>query len=236
MSVPGVIVFTRAGVLRGARMAAPLIIGTFPFGLVVGVLSQAHGLSLLETLLLAGLMFAGSAQILALEIWADPAPVLAVTLAVFVVNIRLAPMGAALAPWLDRLRGVKLWGTLAFLVDHGYALAAADMRRGGRDAGVLLGVSVTLWVFWILSNTLGHVFGVALRLPAGHPLFFAAIATLIALLVPLWQGVRRDFWPWALAGAMALLVWSTGLPPPWPLLAGALSGAALGARLETRRA
>ena len=88
----------------------------------------------------------------------------------------------------------------------------------------------------MISNTLGHVFGAALRLPAGHPLFFAAIATLIALLVPLWQGVRRDLWPWALAGAVALLAWWGGLPPPWPLLAGALCGAALGAWLETRRA
>lgn len=230
----GAITFTRAGALRGARQAAPLVIGTFPFGLVVGVLSEARGLSLLESWLMAGLMFAGSAQVLALEIWTDPAPILAATLAVFAVNIRLAPMGAALAPWLDRLRGLKLWGTLATLVDHAFALSAAEMRRGGRDAAFLLGVSGILWCFWMVAVTLGHALGAVVRLPAGHPLFFAAIATLIALLVPLWQGARRDLSGWVLAAAVALLAWNAGLPAPWPLLAGALSGAALGAWMETR--
>ena len=100
------IVFTRQGVLRGIRQALPIVIGTFPFGLVCGVLSEARGLSLLETVLMGAMVFAGTSQILVLEIWSDPAPWAAATLATFVVNIRMAPMGAALAPWLDRLRGL----------------------------------------------------------------------------------------------------------------------------------
>ena len=229
------IIFTRAGIARGLRAATPLVIGTFPFGLVVGVISDAKGLSLLEALLMSALVFAGSSQLLALDLWTEPAPVVAATLAALVVNCRMAPMGAALAPWLDRLRGVRLWGTLATLVDHSYALSAAEMRRGGRDAGYLLGVGLALWFFWMIAVGVGHVFGSAVRLPPGHPVFFAAIATFCAILVPVWQGVRRDLLPWTLAAAVALLAWRGGLGAPWPLLAGALSGAALGAWLELRR-
>jgi 4-azaleucine resistance transporter AzlC len=228
--------FTRHGMLRGARAAAPLVIGTFPFGLVVGVISDAKGLSLLETLVMCALVFAGSSQLLALELWTEPAPIAAATLAAFVVNMRLAPMGAALAPWLDRLRGLRLWGTLATLVDHSYAMSAAEQRRGGKDAGYLLGVGLILWAFWLVAVAVGHVFGSAVRLPPGHPLYFAAIATFCAILVPVWQGVRRDLLPWSLAAAVALAAWWAGLGAPWPLLAGALSGAALGAWLEMRRA
>jgi hypothetical protein len=47
--------------------------------------------------------------------------------------------------------------------------------------------------------------------------------------------VRRDFWPWLLAGVLAVLAWKLGLGPPWPLLIGAFAGAALGAWLELRR-
>jgi 4-azaleucine resistance transporter AzlC len=230
------VVFTRDGVLRGVRQAIPLVIGTFPFGLVVGVISDAKGLSLLETWLMSGLVFAGSSQLLALELWTDPAPILGATLAALVVNMRLAPMGAALAPWLDWLRGIRLWGTLATLVDHSYALSAADQRRGGRDAGFLLGVSLALWTFWMISVGIGHVAGAVVRLPPGHPVFFAAIATFCAILVPVWQGVRRDLLPWGLAAVVSLLCWSAGLAAPWPLLAGALAGAALGAWFELRRA
>ena len=50
MSASRTIDFTRAGVVRGARMAAPLIIGSFRFGLMVGAhprpaLSTAMGIA-----------------------------------------------------------------------------------------------------------------------------------------------------------------------------------------------
>lgn len=231
----GPVVFTRDGAWRGVRAAIPLVIGTFPFGLVVGVISDAKGLSLLEALVMSGLVFAGSSQLLALELWTEPAPVLAATLAALVVNMRLAPMGAALAPWLDRLRGWRLWGTLATLVDHSYALSAAEMRRGGRDAAYLLGVALALWLFWLVAVAVGHVGGAVVRLPPGHPLYFAAVATFCAILVPVWQGVRRDLWPWLTAAFVSLAAWQAGLGAPWPLLGGALAGAALGAWMELRR-
>ncbi|WP_235035238.1 AzlC family ABC transporter permease [Roseomonas sp. 18066] len=228
------VVFTRAGVWRGARMALPLWIGLLPFGLVVGVISAGKGLSLLETLLMSGIVYAGAAQLLALEMWADPAPVLAVILAAGVVNIRMAPMGAALAPWLDKLRGWRLWGSLATLVDHSFALTMADQRAGGRDAGVLLGLGLSLWVAWMAASAAGHLLGGAVQLPAGHPLYFGGIAAFSGLLVPLWRGPARDLAPWALAGAVALASQHLGIPSPLPLLAGALSGAALAAWRETR--
>ena len=228
--------FTLAGVRRGARAALPLVIGTFPFGIVVGVISDAKGLSLAETLLMCAVVFAGSSQLLALELWADPAPVMAAAIAAFAVNIRLAPMGAALAPWLNRLRGWRLWGTLATLVDHSYALSAAEMQRGGRDAGYLLGVGAALWLFWMVAVALGHVLGGFVRVPAGHPLYFAAAATFCAILAAFWKGWRRDLAPWALSAGIALLLWWVGLSQPWPLIAGALAGAALAAARSEGRA
>ncbi len=228
------VVFTRLGIRRGARMALPLWIGMLPFGLVVGVISAGKGLSLLETLLMSGIVYAGAAQLLALEMWADPVPVLAVILAAGVVNLRMAPMGAALAPWLDRLRGWRLWGSLATLVDHSFALSMAEQRAGGRDAGFLLGMGLSLWVGWMVASAAGHVLGGAVQLPAGHPLYFGGIAAFSALLVPLWRGPGRDLAPWALAAAVALAAQHLTVPAPLPLLAGALSGAALAAWRETR--
>jgi len=96
----GPVVFTRHGVAHGMRTALPLVIGTFPFGLVVGVISDQKGLSWLETVLMAALLFAGSSQLLALELWSDPAPIMAATIAALVVNIRMAPMAAWLSWWI----------------------------------------------------------------------------------------------------------------------------------------
>jgi 4-azaleucine resistance transporter AzlC len=224
-----------SGMKRGARAALAITLGLTPFGLVVGVVADARGLSLLETLLMSGLVFAGTAQLVALELWSDPAPVAAAGLAVLVVNLRMAPMGAALAPVLDRLRGWRLWATLAVLVDNSFAMTVAEMRAGRRDPGFLLGASLTMLANWLVTCAIGHSLGALVRLPAGHPLFFAATATLLSLLVPIWRG-RADLAPWAVAGLVALAAHGpAGFGPPWPVLAGALAGAATGAALDARR-
>jgi len=230
----GRVTFTRVGVWRGGRASLPLWLGMLPFGLVIGVLADAKGLSFVETMLMSAIVFAGAAQLLTLDLWADPAPILAAIIATLVVNIRMAPMGAALAPWLDKLRGWRLWGTLATLVDHSFALAAAEQRAGGRDAGYLLGVGLGLWVAWIVTVAIGHMLGSAVRVPPGHPLFFASVAAFVSILVPLWRGPRVDLAPWLVAGLVALAVHRAGLPVPLPLLAGTFAGAALGAWIELR--
>jgi 4-azaleucine resistance transporter AzlC len=218
------------------RAALPLMIGLAPFGAVVGVVSQGKGLSLAETTLMSAVVFAGSSQLLALELWADPAPLLAACLAAFAVNIRMAPMGAALSPLLDKLRGWRVWATLGTIIDHSFAMGVADIRAGGRDAGYVMGIGLVLWSSWLVVTMAGHILGGVVRLPPGHPLFYAATATFVALLVPLWRGVRQDLWPWIMAAAAALAAARLGLPQPVPLLAGALAGAALAAWLEQRAA
>ncbi len=228
------VVFTRAGIWRGARESLPLWLGMLPFGLVIGVLADAKGMSLLEAVLMSALVYAGAAQLLALELWTDPAPIGAAMVAAFVVNIRMAPMGAALAPWLDRLRGIRLWGTLATLVDHSFALSVQEQRKGGRDAGYLLGVGLGLWASWVAFTALGHLAGSAVRLPPGHPLYFAAVAAFLSIMVGLWRSPRLDLGPWAVAGVVALAANRAGLPAPLPLVLGSFAGAALGAWIELR--
>ncbi len=225
--------FTRAGMLRGIRATLAITLGLSPFALVMGVVSAAKGLSLAETLLMSGMVFAGTSQLVALESWAEPAPILGAALACLVINLRMAPMGAALAPALDRIRGWRLWLTLAFLVDNAFALFIAEIRAGRRDVGFLFGSALTMWLNWMVMITLGYLFGAALPLRPGHPIFFAAVATLIAILVPVWRG-RADLLPWAMAGCAALAVHAVGLGAPWPVLVGALLGAALGAWRDGR--
>ncbi len=221
------VTFTRAGMLRGASIALPLSVGLIPFGLVVGVVAQAKGLNLFETVLMSATVFAGASQLVALESWSDPAPVLGAATAAFVVNLRMALMGPVLAPWLDRLRGWRLWGSLGLLVDHGFALSITEMRSGRNDAGFLMGVGVLLWVMWLLQTIAGHVLGAVARFPPGHPLYFGATAAFITLLVPMWRG-RSDLLPWTVAAAVALAV-NRALPgTAWHVVVGAVAGALVG--------
>lgn len=220
--------FTRAGFWHGLRTVLPMLPSFMPFGLVVGVLAAGEGLSLLEAAVMSAMVFAGTSQLVALGAWSSPVPVLAVTLAVFVINLRMAPMSAALAPWFHGLRGWKLWTSLFTVTDHSFALSVSEMRKGRRDAAFLLGLGVPSWLWWISCVCLGHALSAVIELRPGHPLLFAGLATLCALLVTLWRG-RADLMPWAVAGAVALAVQAIGLGQPWPVLAGVLCGSAAGA-------
>jgi len=228
------VVFTRRGVLRGAGRGVPLLLGVAPFGLVVGVIALNRGLSLAETLLMSGVVFAGASQLLALELWRDPPDVLGAAIAALVVNIRMVPLAAALAFWLDSLRGWRLWGSLFLTVDHSFALSVAEHRAGGRDAGFLFGLGVVTWAGWVAATGAGYLLGAVVALPPDHPLFFAATASFVAILVALWRDARRDVPPWIVAAAAALAAQALRLPAPVPLLAGALAGASLAAWRELR--
>ncbi len=232
MTNPAPVVFTRHGIMRGAKAAIPLIIGLIPFGVVTGVASQAAGLSLLEAVVMSATVFGGAAQLLVLGTWSLPAPILAATLAALTVNLRLVLMGPLLAPWYDRLHGWRVWGSLFLLVDQNWALALRELNRGGRDAGYMFGSGVVMWLQWVILTGVGHQLGTVLSLPKGHPLFFCGLAVFVSMLAGMWRG-RIDILPWIVAAAVAVSV-SLLLPGTfWFIIAGALAGSLTGAIRDT---
>ena len=183
---------------------------------------------------MSGLCYAGSAQILALSHWAVPAPVAAATLAAFVINLRLVLMGPVLAPWLDRVRGWRLAGSLFLMADQNWALAVEAMRRGEADAGFLVGSGGLMWIAWVVTTLAGHALGRVVAPAPGHPLFFAALAVFVALLVPMWRS-RADALPWVVAAVCATLA-SQVLPGSWYIVLGALAGSGAGLLRDRWRA
>ncbi len=219
--------FTRKGAWRGAVRCIPLIISIIPFGLVAGVTSQGAGLSLLEAMIMSAGVYAGASQLVALSIWSHPPPLLATALAAFVVNLRLALMGPVLAPWLDRLRGWRLWGSLFFMADQNWALSVTEMTTGGRDAGFLLGSGLSMWLVWVLSTGAGHLLGASMRPPPGHPLFFAVLAVFVSMLAGMWRG-GKDVLPWLVAAASSSIA-SFLMPGTfWYIIIGAFAGTLTG--------
>lgn len=215
--------FTVKGALRGAKTALQMVLAYIPWGGTIGVLAQAHGLSFGEAMLMSALMFAGSAQVLALSIWVHPLPLLALAISTFSVNLRFALMGPVLSPWLDKLSGWRLWGTLFVLADQNWALSVNELRKGGRDAGFMIGSGIILWSTWVVVTGLGYELGAVLKPEAGHPAFFAALAVFCAMLVTMWRG-KSEILPWVTAGVVAIVV-SKLLPgTSWHIVIGAISG------------
>ena len=61
--------FSMRGAKRGARLVLPIAVSVFAYGSVFGVLARQTGMSLLEAASMSGLVFAGSAQFIVLDLW-----------------------------------------------------------------------------------------------------------------------------------------------------------------------
>lgn len=221
------ILCTPAGAMAGARRALPLGVSVFAVGAVFGVLARQVGLGLPGALLMSALVFAGSAQFVALGLWAAPLPVVAIVLTTLVVNLRHVLMGAALRPWLGRLPAALAYTLAFFMVDESWALTMGDLAAGGRDLAFLAGSGALLFVAWVGATLVGVTVGAALGDPAHWGLDFAFTAAFVALLVGMWRGTR-DVAPWAVAAVVALAA-AHWLPGKWYILLGGLAGSVAGA-------
>ena len=89
--------------LTGVRDTFPLIVGAIPFGIIFGTLSIAAGLSVAATLAMSAIVFAGSAQFIAVGLVAAGSGWPIIVLTTFVVNLRHALYSATLAPFVSKL-------------------------------------------------------------------------------------------------------------------------------------
>jgi 4-azaleucine resistance transporter AzlC len=218
--------FTRAGVIRGVRDLAPLMLAMVPYGMAFGVAAMQKGLDPLSIMLLSALVFAGSAQFAALDLWVGPLNLLPIWLTTLALNARHLLYGAALYPWLRGIGAGKRFPIVAVLTDSTYVYATQVEAKGERDAGVLLGAGGLTWIVWVLSTGLGAYLGGAIPDPKKFGIDVVMAAFFAVSLTGLWKG-SATLKPWAAAAVASLLgLWT--LPTGWHVIAGGLAGGIVG--------
>ncbi|MDR2352954.1 MAG: AzlC family ABC transporter permease, partial [Deltaproteobacteria bacterium] len=85
---------------NGFWAGTPILMGLIPFGLIYGASAKGAGLSVIETIAMSLGIFAGSAQLVFLELWENGVNLIALVLTVIAVNLRLLIYGSSLAPKL----------------------------------------------------------------------------------------------------------------------------------------
>jgi 4-azaleucine resistance transporter AzlC len=220
----------------GAIACVPVCISVAAYGIVWGVLARGAGLSSLEVLLMSGLVFAGSAQFVALDLWtASPAalPLGPLVLAALIVNLRYLLLTATLRPLFSgrqRFRGAM---TMAIVSDETWAMTVAAMARGGGSIAFLLGGGILAYAAWMATTLLGHALGSSIDDPSRYGLDFAFTATFLALLLGMWKG-KADLLPWIVA-ALASMATARLVGGSWYILVGGITGSLAGAAAERLR-
>lgn len=217
--------------LAGSRAVMPVLLGTMPFGFVAGVAASTAGMTPLQGIALSVLGFSGIAQLIAAQLIAVNAPIVAVAAAA-VVSLRFVMYSATMSPHVAHLD--RRWRALLAYVmsDQSFAFAIHRYREPGDTSHrhwYFLGAAGTLYLTWQLAVALGVIAGA--QVPASWSLDFAVVLSFIALLVPAVR-TRVDLAAAIVAGAMAL--WAAGLPYRLALVIASTAGIATGLAIESR--
>lgn len=215
------------------RAQVPILIGVAPFGLIYGALAVNSGLSPLFAQATSSILFAGSAQFVAVPLFAEGASLLVLVATTFIVNLRHALYSASLAPHIRSLGwGWKL--LLAYLLtDEAYVVGILRYDRDDHSPHrhwYVLGSGLGLWTTWQISTAIGVFFGA--QIPESWGLDFALAVTFIAMIVPGWRGNRPALVASLVGGVVAVV--TSGLPNNLGLVIAALVGMFAGLLAETR--
>ncbi len=157
---------------------------------------------------MSGLVYAGVAQLVAMEVWRPEWSWGAIAGLAVRDRHRQLPGWCCRAPrcstgsavYPKRLNALQLF----FFTDANWLIGTRYHAEGGRDLGVLIGAGILLWVVWVAATLPGYLLGALVADPRTYgidlvmPIFFAA------MIVPLWRGKRAAI-PWVVAGVAALV-------------------------------
>lgn len=216
--------------LGGMTSALPIVIGYIPIGFAYGVLANKAGLSMLNTLLMSIIVYAGSSQFIAVGLFAAGAPLLSVIATTFVVNLRHLLMSASIAPRLQGWRKPALAWFAFELTDESFGLHSAHFTTHTPDKLWVFAVNLTAQVSWVAGSWLGAAFGQLISDVRPFALDYALPAMFIALLVMQLRGANTLIVA-AAAGIISTALMLAGMNQ-WSVILATLFGATLGMGLE----
>ncbi|MBI2247710.1 MAG: AzlC family ABC transporter permease [Armatimonadetes bacterium] len=175
----------------GITAELPILLGVVPFGLIYGVLALQAGIPAAAALGMSSILFAGSAQFVATQLFGAGVPGAVLLLTTFIVNLRHLLYSASVAPYVRHLSPGWKWLLAYLLTDEAYAVTIVHYTTvtRKRDNAVtrerhwfFLGAGLALWMTWQASTAVGIFLGA--QVPAGWQLDFALPLTFIALVRP----------------------------------------------------
>jgi len=216
--------------LRGMIAAVPIVLGYLPVGFAYGVLGQGAGLSTVNIILMSLVVFAGSAQLVAVGLISASLSPLSIILTTFIVNLRHLLFSAAIFPHIAHWRKRDLAVFAYELTDETFALHSTRFELQDVEKGEVLAINITAHLAWILGSWLGVVAGKRVLDIEPLALDYVLPAMFIALLV-MQIKTHTQVWAAFLAGITSVVLLLGGFNQLHVIIA-TIIGASFGAWIE----
>lgn len=150
----------RAGFIEGARYFAPSLPAVFSWGLVTGVAMSKSVMTVPEAIGMSLLVYAGSAQLSVLPLFAAGLPLWTIWLTAAIVNLRFVIFSAALQPHFSYMPLLRRTLLGSFNGDLHFVYFMQRYRTPGYEPGkegYFWGMALTNFAMWQVSSIIGIV-------------------------------------------------------------------------------
>lgn len=168
----------------------PVLAGYMAIGISFGILLSVKGYGVLWALAMSLFIYAGSMQILAIDLLGGAASLISAAILTLMVNARHLFYGISM---IDKYKGMgKKKPYLIFaLTDETYSLVCSGKAPGGvnKDAYFLL-VSLFNHCYWIVGSVIGSLIGSMITFNS-EGLEFAMTALFVTVFVEQWRSTKN---------------------------------------------
>lgn len=225
----------RAQFWDGVKAQIPNTSGIMPFGMLAGAFTASVLQSQLLGVLYTSGVFAGRAQMAAMQLVLDKSPIFVPLAACVVINLRHLMYGAALSEYFRhvplrwKIISAFLMTDLSYIVGYPHFRKEADTPNAATSLWYYMGASVTNWGAWSTGGVIGALIGA--QIPPSWSLDLVPTFSFIAALV---NGMRdrAGFAAGVSAGIIAVIF--AGLPWSMGLFISAIVGLIVGLVVEQR--
>jgi len=220
---------SRTMIKRGLAAGFPLVLSYTPVAIAFGVVARQSGMSLLDTMLMSLLIYAGAAQFMGVNMLHVGSGFLEIVIATFVLNFRHFIMSLSFMNWLRHIPLKEKMPIALGLTDETFAVSAIHKQEAEKDKGILFYTALILsaYLSWIAGTLIGGLLGDIIPEKLSQSMGIALYALFIGLLVP---PVKKEIRIGIIAVIAMLLnaFFSQFFSSGWSIVLGTVLGGASG--------
>jgi len=133
----------------------PIYLGYVPIGFAYGVLALKTGLSPVNTILMSIIVFAGSAQFVAVGLFALGLTPVSVIMTTFIVNLRHLLMSASLSVFFKNWNNIQKALFSFHLTDETFVLHSVKFPKRNYSKTEIFTTNISTQISWIFGTVLG---------------------------------------------------------------------------------
>ncbi|MFW6022542.1 MAG: AzlC family ABC transporter permease [Bacillota bacterium] len=217
-------------VMAGIKSSFPILLGYLPIGVAYGLLAVKSGLNLIETTSMSIFVFAGSAQLICVNMIGAGTTVFPIISMTFLVNLRHILMSASLSLNFRKTPS-KYLPFLGFIItDESFAVGKTYFDNYDRKGLFFLSLGITAYLGWVFSSIFGALLGSLFPITDLPGLDFVLPAMFIVLLIMQMDNRKEIFV--AIISAVFSLIFIYILPDNWNIITATILAATIGVFLE----